>query len=263
MRTLLIADMHLSNDTPELNQGFYRYLEHTAKGAEDLYILGDLFDAWIGDDLLDTPHPLSGVAHEVIKRLRALSDAGTSIFFIHGNRDFLIGERFINACQATLLPDSEQVELQGVAAVILHGDSLCTKDEAYMAFRAQSRHPEWQAQILAMPLEQRLELAKSLRMQSGDANANKAEAIMDVTHAEVVTTMQRHGVNIMIHGHTHRPKVHDLTVEDVPAKRFVLGDWDSEHGWDFVVEHSSERHPEPVLRQFSLIQPPGSDSESH
>ncbi|HBS18859.1 MAG TPA: UDP-2,3-diacylglucosamine diphosphatase, partial [Halomonas sp.] len=134
---------------------------------------------------------------------------------------------------------------------------------AYMAFRAQSRHPEWQAQILAMPLEQRLELAKSLRMQSGDANANKAEAIMDVTHAEVVTTMQRHGVNIMIHGHTHRPKVHDLTVEDVPAKRFVLGDWDSEHGWDIVVEHSSERHPEPVLRQFSLIQPPGSDSESH
>ena len=256
MRTLLIADMHLSHDTPEINQGFYRYLEHTAEGADALYILGDLFDAWIGDDLLDTPHPLSAVAHEVIKRLRTLSDAGTAVYFIHGNRDFLLGERFINDCQATLLPDSEEVELQGVPAVILHGDSLCTKDEAYMAFRAQSRNEQWQSQILALPLEQRLELAKSLRMQSGDANAGKAEDIMDVTQEEVVALMQRRGVSTMIHGHTHRPKVHDLTVEDVPAKRFVLGDWDSEHGWDIVIESSNDRHAEPVLRQFPLNAPP-------
>ena len=256
MRTLLVADMHLSHDTPEINQGFYRYLEHTAEGADALYILGDLFDAWIGDDLLDTPHPLSAVAHEVMTRLRTLSDAGTAVYFIHGNRDFLLGERFINDCQATLLPESEQVELQGVPAVILHGDSLCTKDEAYMAFRAQSRNEQWQSQILALPLEQRLELAKSLRMQSGDANAGKAEDIMDVTQEEVVALMQRHGVSTMIHGHTHRPKVHDLTVEDVPAKRFVLGDWDSEHGWDIVIESSNDRHAEPVLRQFPLNAPP-------
>ena len=256
MRTLLIADMHLSHDTPEINQGFYRYLEQTAQDADALYILGDLFDAWIGDDLLDTPHPLSAVAHEVTPRLRALSDAGTAVYFIHGNRDFLLGERFINDCGATLLPESEQVELQGVPAVILHGDSLCTKDEAYMAFRAQSRSEQWQSQILALPLEQRLELAKSLRMQSGDANAGKAEDIMDVTQEEVVALMQRHGVSTMIHGHTHRPKVHDLTVEDVPAKRFVLGDWDSEHGWDIVIESSKDRHAEPVLRQFPLNAPP-------
>ena len=256
MRTLLIADMHLSHDTPEINQGFYRYLEQTAQDADVLYILGDLFDAWIGDDLLDTPHPLSAVAHEVMTRLRALSDAGTAVYFIHGNRDFLLGERFINDCGATLLPESEQVELQGVPAVILHGDSLCTKDEAYMAFRAQSRNEQWQSQILALPLEQRLELAKSLRMQSGDANAGKAEDIMDVTQEEVVALMQRHGVSTMIHGHTHRPKVHDLTVEDVPAKRFVLGDWDSEHGWDIVIESSKDRHAEPVLRQFPLNAPP-------
>ena len=256
MRTLLIADMHLSHDTPEINQGFYRYLEQTAQDADALYILGDLFDAWIGDDLLDTPHPLSAVAHEVMTRLRALSDAGTAVYFIHGNRDFLLGERFINDCGATLLPESEQVELQGVPAVILHGDSLCTKDEAYMAFRAQSRSEQWQSQILALPLEQRLELAKSLRMQSGDANAGKAEDIMDVTQEEVVALMQRHGVSTMIHGHTHRPKVHDLTVEDVPAKRFVLGDWDSEHGWDIVIESSKDRHAEPVLRQFPLNAPP-------
>ncbi|SDN13028.1 UDP-2,3-diacylglucosamine diphosphatase [Vreelandella arcis] len=253
MRTLLVADMHLSSDTPEINQGFYRYLEQTAKGADALYILGDLFDAWIGDDLLDTPHPLASVAQEVIERLHKLSSDGTTVYFIHGNRDFLIGQRFIAACQATLLSDTEEVELQGLPAVILHGDSLCTHDEAYMAFRQQSRDHQWQAQILAMPLEQRLELAKSLRMQSGDANAKKAEAIMDVTHEEVVALMENCGVATMIHGHTHRPKVHDLTVEDVPAKRFVLGDWDEQHGWDIVIEKTDRA---PRLRQFPLSSPP-------
>lgn len=251
MRTLLVADLHLSSDTPEINQGFYRYLEHTAPGADALYILGDLFDAWIGDDLLDaSPHPLSGVAHEVIRRLRTLSRDGTAVYLMHGNRDFLLGERFINACQAFLLPDTEEVEIQGVPVVLLHGDSMCTRDEAYMAFRQQSRNPEWQAQMLALPLEQRVALAQSLRAQSGEANANKAEAIMDVTQQEVVTLMERYGVSTMIHGHTHRPHVHDLTVEDVPAKRYVLGDWDAQHGWDIIIERSD--HTAPRLRQFSL-----------
>tara|TARA_R110002012_G_scaffold9100_1_gene41768 strand:+ start:759 stop:1532 length:774 start_codon:yes stop_codon:yes gene_type:complete len=251
MRTLLVADLHLSSDTPELNQGFYRYLEHTALGAEALYILGDLFDAWIGDDLLDaTQHPLNHIAQEVIKRLHTLSNDGTAVYLMHGNRDFLLGERFAAACQATLLGDVEEVELQGVAALLLHGDSLCTQDDAYMAFRQQSRDPEWQAQMLALPLEQRLELAKSLRLQSGEANANKADAIMDVTQQEVITLMERHGVATMIHGHTHRPKVHTLSVEDVPATRYVLGDWDSEHGWDIVIERSE--HTAPQLRQFPL-----------
>lgn len=254
MRTLLVADMHLSHDTPEINQGFHDYLAHTAQGADALYILGDLFDAWIGDDLLDTPHPLGAIAREVTQQLHRLSSDGTAIYFIHGNRDFLLGQRFIDACQATLLSEVEQIELQGMPAIILHGDSLCTQDEAYMAFRQQSRDPEWQAQILAMPLEQRLELASSLRMQSGDANAKKADAIMDVTHDEVVALMEKHGVTTMIHGHTHRPKVHDLTVEDVPAKRFVLGDWDARHGWDIVVEKSD--HTAPRLRQFPLTNPP-------
>ncbi|MGE6606535.1 UDP-2,3-diacylglucosamine diphosphatase [Halomonas sp. NPDC076908] len=255
MRTLLVADLHLSSDTPEINQGFYRYLEHTAPGADALYILGDLFDAWIGDDLLDAKtHPLCDVAQEVIRHLRRLSSDGTAVYLMHGNRDFLLGERFITACQAFLLPDVEEVEIQGVPVVLLHGDSMCTQDEAYMAFRQQSRHPEWQAQMLALPLEQRVALAQSLRAQSGEANANKAEAIMDVTHQEVVRVMERHGLTTMIHGHTHRPKVHDLTVEDVPAKRYVLGDWDAQHGWDIVIERSD--HTAPRLRQFALAQPP-------
>lgn len=255
MRTLLVADLHLSSDTPEINQGFYRYLEHTASGADAVYILGDLFDAWIGDDLLDaTQHPLSGIAQEVIQRLNTLSSEGTAVYLMHGNRDFLLGERFVNACQALLLSDIEQVEIQGLPVLLLHGDSLCTQDEAYMAFREQSRNPEWQAQMLALPLEQRLELAKSLRMQSGETNANKAEAIMDVTQQEVISLMERYGVATMIHGHTHRPKVHSLTVEEVPAARYVLGDWDAQHGWDIVIEHAD--HTAPELRQFSFKELP-------
>tara|TARA_R110002020_G_scaffold52856_1_gene148293 strand:+ start:272 stop:1045 length:774 start_codon:yes stop_codon:yes gene_type:complete len=257
MRTLLVADLHLSSDTPEINQGFYRYLEHTAPGADALYILGDLFDAWIGDDLLDAnTHPLSVVAHEVIRHLRRLSSDGTAVYLMHGNRDFLLGERFISACQAFLLPDIEEVEIQGVPVLLLHGDSLCTQDEAYMAFRKQSRNPEWQAQMLALPLEQRVALAQSLRAQSGEANANKAEAIMDVTPKEVIALMEQHGLTTMIHGHTHRPKVHDLTVEDVPAKRYVLGDWDAQHGWDIIIERTD--HTAPRLRQFSLTELPDS-----
>lgn len=255
MRTLLVADLHLSSDTPEVNQGFYRYLEHTAPGADALYVLGDLFDAWIGDDLLDAiTHPLTGIALEVIKRLHKLSSDGTAVYLVHGNRDFLLGKRFVNACQAMLLPDIEEVEIQGVPVLLLHGDSMCTQDDAYMAFRQQSRNPEWQAQMLALPLEQRLELAKSLRMQSGEANANKAEAIMDVTQQEVISLMEHYGVATMIHGHTHRPSVHDLTVEEVPAKRYVLGDWDAEYGWDIVIERSDQTAP--LLRQFPLSEPP-------
>ncbi|WP_447528950.1 UDP-2,3-diacylglucosamine diphosphatase [Vreelandella sp. TE19] len=256
MRTLLVADTHLSGDTPEINQGFYRYLEHTARGAQALYILGDLFDAWIGDDVLDTPHTTAEVAIDVIKRLRALSDAGTDIYFQHGNRDFLLGERFVSACGATLLPEVLETELQGLPLVLLHGDSLCTQDESYMAFRTQSRNPEWQAQILAMPLQERLALAKKLRLESGSANAGKHEAIMDVTPAEVTALMSRHGVCTMIHGHTHRPMVHELTVEEVPAKRFVLGDWSTEYGWDIVIEPTEGALAVPELRQFPIASPP-------
>lgn len=256
MRTLLVADLHLSSETPEVNQGFYRYLETTAKGADALYVLGDLFDAWIGDDLLDHPTPLTAVANEVILRLKTLSDSGTAVHFMHGNRDFLIGERFVEAAGASLMPEEQALEIGGLALVVLHGDSLCTRDDAYMGFRQQSRSEVWQGHMLALPIEQRLELAKSLRLQSGEANANKAEAIMDVTPEEVVALMQRHGVSTLIHGHTHRPKVHDLVVEEVPAKRYVLGDWGDGYGWDIVIEAVDTGLATPALRQFPLDAPP-------
>ena len=253
MRTLLIADLHLSEHTPEITQGFVDYVSTTASGAEALYILGDLFDAWIGDDLLAFPHPMAEVATRVVKALAALAESGTAVYLMHGNRDFLIGERFINACRASLLPDAQESELHGIPVVLMHGDSLCTRDEAYMAFRQQSRDPQWQAQMLALPLEQRLELAKSLRQQSDSANADKADDIMDVTSSEVIRVMAEHGVTTLIHGHTHRPKVHDMTVEDIPAKRYVLGDWDARHGWDVVIEEGART---PQLRQFDITRPP-------
>lgn len=256
MRTLLVADVHLSEHTPEITQGFIHYLATTAVEAEAIYILGDLFDAWIGDDLLDHPHPLAEVATRVATALSTLAANGTRIHLMHGNRDFFIGQRFADACRATLLPDIQEAELHGIPLVLLHGDSLCTLDKDYMAFREQSRNPTWQAQMLALPLEQRLELASSLRQQSGAANAQKADAIMDVTPSEVVTLMEKRGVATMIHGHTHRPQVHDLTVDGVPAKRFVLGDWNSQHGWDIVIDEASEYTTAPHLRQFPLNQPP-------
>ncbi|MYL24123.1 UDP-2,3-diacylglucosamine diphosphatase [Halomonas alkaliantarctica] len=256
MRTLLIADLHLSEHTPDITQGFINYLATTAVDAQAVYILGDLFDAWIGDDLLDYPHPLADVATRVATALSTLANNGTRVYLMHGNRDFFIGQRFADACSATLLPDIQEAELHGIPLVLLHGDSLCTLDKDYMAFREQSRDPQWQAQMLALPLEQRLELASSLRQQSGAANAKKADAIMDVTPSEVVKLMEKRGVATMIHGHTHRPKVHDLTVDGVPAKRFVLGDWDSQHGWDIVIDEKSEHATAPHLRQFPLDQPP-------
>lgn len=253
MRTLLIADLHLSEHTPKITQGFVDYVSTTASGAEALYILGDLFDAWIGDDLLATPHPMAEVATRVAKALAALAESGTAVYLMHGNRDFLIGERFTNACKASLLPDVQESELHDIPVVLMHGDSLCTRDEAYMAFRQQSRDPQWQAQMLALPLEQRLELAKSLRQQSDSANADKADDIMDVTSSEVIRVMAEHGVTTLIHGHTHRPKVHNMTVEDIPAKRYVLGDWDARHGWDIVIEEGART---PQLRHFDITHPP-------
>lgn len=247
MTTLLIADLHLHPSAPEITDGFLAYLVDSASQADALYILGDLFEAWIGDDILDTPD-IDPLATQVVEALRKLTDGGTSLYLMHGNRDFLLGSRFAKACGATLLPDPYRIELGGKPVLLMHGDSLCTRDDAYMAFRTQARDPQWQAQVLAMPLEARLELAKSLRQQSGEANSNKAEDIMDVTPHEVERTMIAHDVATLIHGHTHRPAVHVLEVNGQPARRLVLGDWQPQRGWEVRIE--AERPPQ--LLEFAL-----------
>ncbi|RAR59046.1 UDP-2,3-diacylglucosamine hydrolase [Onishia taeanensis] len=256
MTTLLISDLHLHPGAPEITDGLLTYLEQTASKADALYILGDFFEAWVGDDILDLPEAEpsgnAGLVKRVAKALNSLSSAGTAVYLMHGNRDFLMGKRFADACRATLLDDPTKLDNDGEPILLMHGDSLCTRDEAYMAFRAQARDPQWQAQILAMSIPERLALAKQIREQSGDANSNKAEDIMDVTPDEVVKAMKAHGAALLIHGHTHRPAIHDLTLNDQPAIRIVLGDWQPDQGWDIRLEAGKA----PELRDFPLDAPP-------
>nr|WP_298249049.1 UDP-2,3-diacylglucosamine diphosphatase [uncultured Halomonas sp.] len=244
MATLLISDLHLHPGAPAITEGFLHWLQTRARGADALYILGDFFEAWIGDDLLDLvgvdPTGNADLAKRVAKALRRLADAGTAIYLMHGNRDFLLGERFAREAGATLLPDPSLIRLGDTPVLLMHGDSLCTRDTAYQAFRAQARDPQWQAQVLSMPIQERIALARQLREQSGEANSNKAEDIMDVTPREVVKAMAAHGVTTLIHGHTHRPAVHDLEVDGQPARRIVLGDWQPGQGWEIVVEDDGE-----------------------
>lgn len=222
-RILFISDLHLSPDLPWLTQGFFSFLEH-ARGSDALYVLGDLFEAWVGDDHRDDYN------NAVIAAFRALSDSGTRLFFIHGNRDFLLGQSFAADTGGTLLPDSQVIDLQGRPLLIMHGDQLCTRDEKYMAFRAQSRDPAWQQALLDKPLDQRLMIASMWRMQSKAMSSNKPENIMDVTPEDVVRVLQEAGAATLLHGHTHRPAVHDITVNGEPARRLVLGDWREEAG---------------------------------
>lgn len=242
MTTLLISDLHLHAGAPEIAEGFLAYLEREARHAEALYILGDFFEAWIGDDYR------GAFETRILEALAQLSAGGTRLYFMHGNRDFLVGDGFAQTTGATLLPDPSVIELNGKRVLLMHGDSLCTRDEAYMRFRAMARDPQWQAQILALPVEQRIELASNLRSQSGEANSNKAEDIMDVTYDEVTAVMAEYDVRTLIHGHTHRPAVHDLTVNGQAAKRMVLGDWQPDQGWEIRVEDGGD----PELRYFTL-----------
>ncbi|WP_342594628.1 UDP-2,3-diacylglucosamine diphosphatase [Salinicola lusitanus] len=227
---LLIADLHLQPSQPDIAKGFIDYLRGPVRQASSLTILGDLFEAWIGDDYRGE------FEQRIIAELKACAEAGTRLAFMHGNRDFLIGEAFAADSGCALLDDPTVMELGGQRVLLMHGDSLCTRDEAYMAFRRQARDPAWQAQILAMPVDERMALARKLREQSGEANTNKAEDIMDVTPEAVVETMQAHDVSVMIHGHTHRPAVHELNVGGEPAKRYVIGDWRPGKGWQLRVD---------------------------
>lgn len=252
MATLLISDLHLHPGAPEITEGFLRWLEERACGSDALYILGDFFEAWIGDDLLDLagadPSGNADLAARIARALKRLAEDGTEIFLMHGNRDFLLGERFAREAGATLLEDPSVVQLGGKPVLLMHGDSLCTRDEAYQAFRAQARHPLWQQQVLSMPIDQRVALASQLRAQSGEANSNKAEDIMDVTPEEVVKVMAEQGVTTLIHGHTHRPAVHELEVDGQPAQRIVLGDWQPNEGWEIEISGDGE----PELRKIPL-----------
>jgi UDP-2,3-diacylglucosamine hydrolase len=222
-RSYFISDLHLAPDLPRVTQGFLNLLEQI-RGADALYVLGDLFEAWVGDDHRDDYN------NRILAAFRALADSGTKLFFVHGNRDFLLGQGFADATGGHLLPESQVIEVYGRPVLVMHGDQLCTLDEKYMAFRAQSRDPAWQQTMLGNPLEQRLMIAQMWRMQSKANNANKPENIMDVTPQEVERALRQSGASTLLHGHTHRPQVHALQLDGQPALRIVLGDWREESG---------------------------------
>lgn len=222
MTTLFIADLHLCTEEPAITAGFLRFLAGEARQADALYILGDLFEAWIGDD---DPNPLH---HEMAAAIKAVVESGVPCFFIHGNRDFLIGKRFARESGMTLLPQENVLDLYGRRVLIMHGDTLCTDDAGYQAFRAKVLQPWLQTLFLALPLFIRKRVAARMRANSKAANSSKSLEIMDVNKHTVVVEMEKHHVQWLIHGHTHRPDVHALTVNGEPAFRVVLGAWHSE-----------------------------------
>ncbi|EMX8931326.1 UDP-2,3-diacylglucosamine diphosphatase [Enterobacter asburiae] len=222
MATLFIADLHLQTEEPAITAGFLRFLRGEAKSADALYILGDLFEAWIGDD---DPNPLH---REMAAAIHALVDSGVPCYFIHGNRDFLIGKRYARESGMTLLPEEQVLDLYGRRVLIMHGDTLCTDDTGYLAFRAKV-HTSWiQKVFLALPLFIRNRIAARMRAGSKAANSSKSMTIMDVNPQAVVSVMEKHGVQWLIHGHTHRPDVHSLIANGEPAHRVVLGAWHTE-----------------------------------
>lgn len=226
-----ISDLHLSSARPEVTQAFFRFLDTTAKEATALYILGDFFDAWIGDDD-DTPE-----YQTIIQALREYQDKGTRLFFMHGNRDFLIGEDFAQRTGAELLSDPTVINLNQGPTLLMHGDSLCTRDTEYMNFRQMVRQPIWQAEVLKKPLDERKAIAAHLKATSQSMNSIKAEEIMDVTPEEVVKEMSKHNTQRLIHGHTHRPARHALSVNQQTAERIVLGDW-HKNGWYLCADNN-------------------------
>ncbi|MCL7946192.1 UDP-2,3-diacylglucosamine diphosphatase [Marinobacter sp. ATCH36] len=241
MTTLFISDLHLEESRPDITNAFLRFLGEEARGVEQLYILGDFFEAWIGDDE-HTP-----LQEQVAKALRAVSEAGTELFLMHGNRDFLIGEDYCNRIGATLLDDPTVVNLYGTPTLLMHGDSLCTADVEYQKFRANMRDPKWQQMILNRPLSERQTMARQLREISMAKNKGKEETIMDVTPDEVVKEMEAHSVQRMIHGHTHRPAVHELEANGKPARRIVLGDWGENVWWlEVTPDQPPTLHKRPI-----------------
>ncbi len=222
MATLFIADLHLQTEEPAITAGFLRFLQGEARHADALYILGDLFEAWIGDD---DPNPLH---REIAIAIKALVDSGVPCFFVHGNRDFLLGKRYARDCGMTLLAEETVLDLYGRNILIMHGDTLCTDDTGYLAFRAKVHTPWIQTLFLALPLFIRSRIAAKMRAGSKAANSSKSMTIMDVNPQAVASVMAKHQVQWLIHGHTHRPYMHDLTVNGKPAHRVVLGAWHTE-----------------------------------
>ena len=219
MTILFIADLHLSDQRPAITDLFITFLKNEARQARVLHILGDLFEAWPGDDCI-LPH-----YQTVITQLKELTDNNVPVYILHGNRDFLIGKHFCELTGCQLLNENTVINIDEQQYLIMHGDTLCTDDVKYQQFRAMVRNPEWQKQLLDKTPNERTALAKEYREISQTETAEKASDIMDVNQAEVEKVMREAGITTLIHGHTHRPDIHKFELDGKDAQRIVLGDW--------------------------------------
>lgn len=229
MSVLFISDLHLEAERPDITRAFLHFLDTRATQAEALYILGDFFEVWIGDDAMDA------FQQQIADALRQLTASGVPVFIMHGNRDFLLGTRFCRYTGCTLLPEGSVIELYGERILLLHGDSLCTADKSYQRLRRKLRHPFVRWILTHLPLGIRQQLARTLRNASQQQTRMKAAHIVDVTPDAVENSLRAAQVTTLIHGHTHRPAVHEWTFDAQPARRIVLGDWDQQ-GWMLAIE---------------------------
>lgn len=225
MHTLFISDLHLAAERPQITAQFLDFIREVAPRAQALYILGDLFEYWAGDDDDDA------LGAQVAAALKALAAGGTRVLLMHGNRDVLMGRALAERCGAMLIGDPLAVDLHGTPTLLTHGDALCTGDADYQRFRAYARDPANQAKFLAQPLADRREQMRGMRAQSEASKQQKAESIMDVTPAAVEDLLRRHGYPRLIHGHTHRPARHLHVVDGRSCERWVLNDWYERGGY--------------------------------
>lgn len=218
---LFISDLHLCASRPHITTAFLDFLKNTASHASALYILGDLFEYWAGDD------DIADINHQaVVSAFRALADTGVKIYFMHGNRDFLISSQFCDAAKITLLEDPCLINLHGKPTLLSHGDDLCTDDASYQAFRHQVRNSNWQQEFLSLPLQSRKEKIESIRARSELEKSQKSAEIMDVNQEAVFNLLKKyHYPELLIHGHTHRPSQHHIQLDGHQITRWVLGDW--------------------------------------
>ena len=220
MKPRFISDLHLSEKHPELTQAFFTFLNESKEACTHLFILGDLFETWIGDD------DVTPIYQEIKNALLSFTTNGPKTFFMHGNRDFLVGESFATETGITILPDPYTLEINDQKVVLSHGDFLCTDDEEYINFRNEVREQDWQSNFLSKSLNERKQIASNLRTDSKEATSKKADSITDVNEQSVLNFVNQHEPDLFIHGHTHRPNIHNAG----SSKRIVLGDWGN-YGW--------------------------------
>lgn len=218
--SIFISDLHLAPERPQIIDLFIRFVDEVAAGADCLYILGDFLEYWLGDD-----DPATSLTPVFDKLIELNNKHGVEIYFMHGNRDFLVGNKLAKHCHFTLIDDPYKIKIQNRDAILMHGDTLCTDDVDYQKFRQMVRNPQWQRQILDKTLEQRMQIAKQLREKSQQSTATKEEYIMDVNQDETDKVFIENNIDLLIHGHTHRPAIHRKKVNDINTTRIVLGDW--------------------------------------